>query len=777
MSGYNPYLAHTDQSHPIIAPELNKKNMDDIEEGPVSIYTGRPFSKRYREILEKRRELPVFSKRHDFLSLITENQIVVLEGETGSGKTTQIPQFLVHHLHSASFNNDGSSHSTPKMRRIIGCTQPRRVAATSVARRVAEEMDSVLGEQVGYSIRFEECTGPSTILKYMTDGMLLREAMADPLLDRYAAIVIDEAHERTVATDILMGLLKLVAKKRPDLKIVVMSATLDALKFSKYFDQAPTLSVSGRTHPVQIFYTTDPEPDYLDAAVRTVQHIHLEEPTPGDILLFLTGEEEIEKACEMISAGCAQFGKEIPPISVVPLYSSLPPYLQQRVFEPAPPPRAPGHPMGRKVIVSTNIAETSLTIDGVVYVVDPGFSKQKVYNPRVRVESLLVAPISQASARQRAGRAGRTQPGKAYRLYPERVFHKDLLPQTYPEILRCNLASVVLDLKKLNIDDLVHFDFMDPPAPETLMRALELLNYLNALDDEGELTPVGRLMGEFPLDPQLSRALISSAMAPRVSTTSSDHYSAPSNLNQKKNTAREFKNAWDIPSDTLRPSQQCAGQMLSIVAMLSVQNCFVRPRDRQHAADRAKEALAHSDGDHLTLLNVYDAYKINGSSHEWCARNFLNPRALKAADDVRIQLTRLMERLGLSVADCPLKSGALSRVVREALSCGFFTQVAHQGTGSNSTFSTIKDGQSVRLHPSSVLDCTSGAGFTEWVLYHEFVLTSQNYIRNVTRVDPVFLLEAASHYFDIPTLPPGEAKRAFETLIIRRQRLGKKIRI
>merc|ERR1719379_1896800 len=252
------------------------------------------------------------------------------------------------------------------------------------------------------------------------------------------------------------------------------------------------------------------------------------------------------------------------PVMCLPLYSSLPPHVQQRIFDRAPPPMN-GKP-GRKIVVSTNIAETSLTIDGIVYVVDPGFSKQKVYNPRIRVESLLVTPISKASAKQRAGRAGRTRPGKAFRLYTESAFAQELQDQTYPEILRSNLGTVVLQLKKLGIEDLVHFDFMDPPAPETLMRALELLNYLGALDDEGDMTPIGKMMAEFPLDPQLAKALISS------------------------------------------PKFGCSNEIVSIVSLLSVPPLFYRPAERRQEADAAKAKFSHVDGDHLSLLNVYHAW-------------------------------------------------------------------------------------------------------------------------------------------------------------------------
>ena len=413
--------------------------------------------------------------RAEFLEMFHSTQIMVFVGETGSGKTTQIPQFLLF---------DDMPHLYG--RKQIACTQPRRVAAMSVAKRVADEMDVQLGEEVGYNIRFEDHTGPKTMLKYMTDGMLLREAMNDHNLERYSCIILDEAHERTLDTDILMGLLKEVATRRPQLKVIIMSATLDAQKFQHYFTGAPLLAVPGRTHPVEIFYTPEPERDYVEAALRTVLQIHATEKE-GDILLFLTGEEEIEDACRKIKLEADELLRErdCGPLSVYPLYGTLPPSQQQRIFDPAPPPRRPGGTPGRKVVVSTNIAETSLTIDGIVYVVDPGFSKQKIYNPRIRVESLLVAPISKASAQQRAGRAGRTRPGKCFRLYTEGAFKKELIEQTHPEVLKSNLASTVLELKKLGIDDLVHFDFMDPPAPETMMRALEELNYLACLDDDG----------------------------------------------------------------------------------------------------------------------------------------------------------------------------------------------------------------------------------------------------------------------------------------------------
>lgn len=660
----------------------------------INPHTGRPYSTRYYEILRQRQTLPVWEQRQEIVETVRANQITVLVGETGSGKTTQIPQLLVE----AGMCADGKQ---------VGCTQPRRVAAMSVAQRVADELDVVLGEQVGYSIRFENLSGPNTILKYLTDGMLLREAMSEPLLDRYSALVLDEAHERTLATDILLGLLKAICAARPDLKVIVMSATLDAQKFQDYFDGAPLVKVPGRMHPVDIFYTPSPVEDYLDASVRTVVQIHSCEPE-GDILVFLTGEEEIEDAVRRIATEIECMGDAVGPATVYPLFSTLPPRQQQRIFEPAPKARTPTGPPGRKIIVSTNVAETSLTIDGIVYVVDPGFSKQKVYNPRMRVESLLVTPISKASAQQRAGRAGRTRPGRAFRLYTEAAFKKDLIDNSYPEILRSNLAGVVLQLTKLGVEDLVHFDFIDPPAPETLMRALELLNYLGALDDEGRLTEIGTMMAELPLDPQMARMLIAA------------------------------------------PDFGCSNEILSIVAMLSVPNVFVRPKHAQRDADAAKARFAHADGDHLTLLNVYHAFKSAHESADWCYENFLNHRSLKSADNVRSQLCGIMSRLNLALVSPDFNTNEYYVLIRRALVTGFFMQVAHLERSGH--YLTVKDNEKVIKHKSTVL-----ARKPEWLLYNEFVLTSESFIRTVTEVRAEWLLELAPHYYDLERFPACEA--------------------
>ncbi|RLV93831.1 Pre-mRNA-splicing factor ATP-dependent RNA helicase PRP43 [Spathaspora sp. JA1] len=710
-------LIHHDagEFHNLVRHKTTAAQAEELENASVNPFTGEQFSQQYVKILEVRRDLPVHAQRDQFLETFHSSQIMVFVGETGSGKTTQIPQFVLY---------DEMPHLTGKQ---VACTQPRRVAAMSVAARVADEMDVKLGEEVGYSIRFENRTSNKTILKYMTDGMLLREAMEDHDLSRYSCIILDEAHERTLATDILMGLLKQVSVRRPDLKIIIMSATLDAEKFQKYFNDAPLLAVPGRTHPVEIYYTPEFQRDYVDAAIRTVLQIHATEETEGDILLFLTGEEEIEDACRKISLEGDELVREqnCGPLKVYPLYGSLPPHQQQRIFEPAPVnPNPKGRP-GRKVIISTNIAETSLTIDGIVYVVDPGFSKQKVYNPRVRVESLLVSPISKASAQQRAGRAGRTRPGKCFRLYTEEAFKKELIEQSYPEILRSNLASTVLELKKLGIDDLVHFDFMDPPAPETMMRALEELNYLECLSDEGDLTALGRMASQFPLDPMLAVMLIGS------------------------------------------PAFQCSEEILTIVAMLSVPNVFVRPASARKRADEAKMHFAHQDGDHLTLVNVYEAFisphTAEVGAHQWCRDNFLSYRSLQSAKNVRSQLNRIMEKHDLEIVSVyqQVPEPEYWDNVRKALTAGFFMQVAKKKSGTKG-YLTVKDNQDVLIHPSTVL---SKEG--EWLIYNEFVLTSKNYVRTVTSVKADWLVEIAPKYYNLEHFAKGDFRLSLERVIDR----------
>lgn len=624
-------------------------------------------------IQDQRKSLPIYKLRENLISAIRENQLLVVVGDTGSGKTTQMTQYLLEEGYPG----------------VIGCTQPRRVAAMSVAKRVSEEVGCRLGTMVGYTIRFEDCTSPETRIKYMTDGLLLRESLLDPSLSSYSVLILDEAHERTINTDVLFGLLKKAVQRRPDLKLIVTSATLDAEKFSKYFFECPIFTIPGRTFPVEVLYTKEPESDYLDAALIAVMQIHLTEP-PGDILLFLTGQEEIDTAAEILFERMKALGSSVPELIILPVYSALPSEMQSRIFEPAPP-------GSRKVVLATNIAETSLTIDGIYYVVDPGYVKQNVYDAKLGMDSLIVTPISQAQARQRSGRAGRTGPGRCYRLYTEAAYRNEMLPTSVPEIQRTNLGNTVLTLKAMGINDLVRFDFMDAPPEQTLNTAMEQLYNLGALDEEGLLTRLGRKMAEFPLEPSLCKMLI------------------------------------------LSVDLGCSDEILTIVAMLSVQSVFYRPKDKQALADQKKAKFHQPEGDHLTLLTVYNAWKNHKFSNPWCFENFIQARSMKRASDVRKQLVSIMDRYRQDIVSC----GRNFVRVRKAICGGFFRHAAKKDPQEG--YKTLVEGTPVYIHPSSAL-FNKGS---EWVVYHELVLTSKEYMREVTAIEPKWLVEAAPTFFKV----------------------------
>ena len=364
------------------------------------------ISKQKASMDEVRKSLPVYKYREQFLDAMSKYQVLIVVGETGSGKTTQLPQYL----HEAGYSKSNNGKILK-----IGCTQPRRVAATSVANRIADEMGVTLGEEVGYSIRFEDKSSDKTIIKYLTDGMLLREFLTDPELSSYGALMIDEAHERTVSTEIILSLLKDIIQIRKDLKLIIASATMNAEKFSNYFNDAPIFNIPGRRFPVDIHYTKNPEANYIQAALTTIFQIHTTQELPGDILVFLTGQDEIETMQESLEEACHKLGSLIKPLIICPVYASLPTDLQKNIFEPTPP-------NSRKIVLATNIAETSITIEGISYVIDPGYVKENVFNPVTGMESLVVVPCSRASANQRAGRAGRVGPGKCFRLYTKWSF-------------------------------------------------------------------------------------------------------------------------------------------------------------------------------------------------------------------------------------------------------------------------------------------------------------------------------------------------------------------
>ncbi|XP_052810600.1 ATP-dependent RNA helicase DHX33-like [Mya arenaria] len=635
----------------------------------------------YQKIRDERRQLPIYPARGRLISEVQRHSSVIVIGETGSGKTTQIPQFLLE----AGVNRNA----------IIAVTQPRRVAAITLSQRVAQEKRSDIGKLVGYCVRFDDTTSEQTKIKYMTDGMLLREAISDPLMKRYSVVILDEAHERTIHTDVLFGVVKQAQRKRAKLamkplKIIVMSATMDVDHFSKYFNNAPVLYLEGRQYPIKVLYCKQEQSDYLFGALVTLFQIHREAPAQEDVLLFLTGQEEIDSAVKSIRDVSRTLTGDVPSMIICPLYAALPAQQQLKVFQPTP--------KGcRKVVVATNIAETSITISGVRFVIDSGMVKAKIYNARGGLDLMKVVHVSQAQAQQRCGRAGRESPGTCYRLYTEQQYEA-FRKNTVPEIQRCNLASVVLQLLAMGIHDILHFDFMDKPDTDAVLSAIEQLKLLGALepdDTELKLTVEGRQMSAFPLDPRLSKVLMA---------------------------AKDY---------------QCMEEVLTIVSLLSVDSVLYSPQGKREQALLARQKFLSSEGDHISLLNVYRAYKgVNGNKN-WCMENYINMRNMKTAFDVRRQLRDICVKQALPIQTC----GQDTAAIRKCLTTGFFMNSAElQKEGEYISLSTRK---TVTIHPSSALFHCKPA----YVLYNELVQTSKCYMRDLCVVDADWLYQTAPAYF------------------------------
>ncbi|KAG2310866.1 hypothetical protein Bca52824_022423 [Brassica carinata] len=650
-----------------------------------------------QKIAEHRKSLPIASVEKRLIEEVKKNDILIIVGETGSGKTTQLPQFLFN----AGFCREG---------KMIGISQPRCIAAVTAAKKVAEECDVQLGQRVGYSIRFDNTTSSSTRLKYTTDDLLLREALVDPLLSSYSVIIVDEAHERTVPTDILLALLKRLqldrskavnersetgnkGRKVSPLKLIIMSAaSLDARVFSEYYGGAKALHVIGRRFPVEILYTVHHETDA--ALVITIFQIHLEEE-PGDILVFLTGEDEIESVERLVQERLEHLPEEERKLLPLAIFSARPSEQQMRVFAPAP--------IGfRKVVLVTNIAETSIAIPGIRYVVDPGWVKARSYDPSKGMETFDVLPFGFYFS----GLAGREGPGKCFRLYSHREFEK-LEDSTKPEIKRCNLSNVILKLKGLGYDDIFGFDFIDKPSRSAIVKALAELHLLGALTDDYKLEePAGHQMARLPLDPLYSRALV---------------------------LANQFN---------------CLEEMLITVAVLSVESIFFYPREKREEARTSRNHFASVEGDHLTYLSVYresneffEQIKAENSEaevdkimREWCKVNFVNSSSLKHARHTYRQIRGIVERMGFNVSSC----GNDMLEYRRCLAASFFLKAAQRQM--DGTYRALESGETVHIHPTSVLFRSN----PECVIFNELMQTSKKYIKNLTRIDPLWLAVSSS---------------------------------
>ncbi|KAL9390166.1 hypothetical protein Peur_018771 [Populus x canadensis] len=629
--------------------------------------------------------LPIVQFEDKIMKTVEDNAVVVIIGETGSGKSTQLSQML----HRRGYTKSG----------IIAVTQPRRVAAVSVARRVAQELGVTLGEEVGYAIRFEDRTSDLTRIKYLTDGVLLRECLSNPELNQYSVIILDEAHERSLNTDILMGLVKRLVKMRASkLKVLITSATLDGEKVSEFFSDCPVLNVPGKLYPVEILYSEERPKSYIESSFRTAMDIHVREPE-GDVLIFMTGQDDIDKLVSKLEdrVQSLEEGSCMDAI-ILPLHGSLPPELQVRVFSP-PPPNC------RRFIVATNIAETSLTVDGVVYVIDSGYVKQRQYNPSTGMYSLDIVQISKVQANQRAGRAGRTRPGKCYRLYSSEVYQEELLDVTVPEIQRSSLAGSVLYLKSLDLPDIdiLKFDFLDPPSFESLEDALKQLYLIDAIDDTGLITSVGQTMAELPLEPSLSRTLME---------------------------ANE---------------NGCLSQALTVAAMLSAETTLLagqssknNEKKRKHPPPDLPDGSGY--GDHVQLLQIFEQWDQNEFDIGWCKDKGLQVRGMMFVKDVRRQLSQLMQKIAKGSLNVRTNERYKERQrdyknLRKALCVGYANKLAERMVQHNGYRTIGFKPQLVQVHPSSTLKTDEDGMFPNYVVYHELIATSRPFMRNVCAVE------------------------------------------
>ena len=670
--------------------------------------------------------LPIAAKRDEIKAALEKHQVLVIAGETGSGKTTQLPKICLEIGRGV--------HG------LIGHTQPRRLAARSVATRVAEEIGTPLGELVGYQVRFEDQSTDSTLIKLMTDGILLAETQHDRFLEKYDTIIVDEAHERSLNIDFLLGFLKTLLPRRPDLKVIITSATIDLERFSKHFNDAPIIEVSGRTYPVDTWYRplaaeTDEDGNRVEddltvdqGILAALDEIEAHEKSigkrPGDVLVFLPGEREIRDAAEMLRKANLRFTE------VLPLYARLTPGEQQKIFKPA---------AGRKIVLATNVAETSLTVPGIRYVIDSGTARISRYSYRAKVQRLPIEAVSQASANQRKGRCGRVEPGICIRLYSEEDFLSR--PEfTDPEILRTNLAAVILQMLHLRLGDIQDFPFIEPPDGKAISDGFNLLQELSAVNRENQLTPLGRQLARLPIDPRLGRMLLEAAQ------------------------------------------QGSLAEVLIVASALSVQDVRERPADRQQQADQAHAQWKDPDSDFAALINLWRGFEEKrqelGSNplRTWCRKNFLNYLRLREWRDAHRQLTLIARELKLGASkasEAAVPSPAKGRKAAEQITPTTDTKVnvvlrqqaeaseaAQKAKGYAAVHKAILSGLLSQIghkteegdflgarqrrfwvHPSSVI----GRKKPNWIMAAELVETTKLFARMVAKIEPEWIEPLAGH--------------------------------
>ena len=678
-----------------------------------------PPAARNVPLARQRMLLPIYKHKRQIIYALENYGCLIIVGETGSGKSTQLPQYL----YEAGWAQHGFQ---------IVCSQPRRLAATSLSQRVAQEMGTRNGQVVGYTVRFDDqSTEDVTRIKYVTDGILLREAtLHDPLLSKYSVVICDEAHERNLNTDVLLGLIKKIREKRKDLRVIVCSATIDAQAFLDFFvnnqnkneppsskkgrwgdkvgstrvpaDYGTIISVDGRQFNVDTFFAHSPVQNYLEATIDTCRKIHKLEGA-GHVLCFLPSGEDIDTVIRMADDW---FENELHTVEFVPLYGSLPQYMQARIFD------ASNNPKVRRFVFATNIAETSITVPGICFVVDCGLVKLPYFDPITSMERLIVGPISQASARQRSGRAGRIQSGKSFRLFTEKFFNEKMQAQTLPEIVRTNLTSLVLTLKALGVDNILTFEFMDLPGIDSISHALETLYALGAMDGKTNLTALGMDLSRFPTEPRVSRMLLESL------------------------------------------SEKCSWEVLAVASALQVRDLLHKPHSKNHQKtldyQEAMSEFADPSGDHVTYANILSELEDRQWGEEDCKERFIHFAAARRACEIRRQLARFLSRfgavnaLGITDGDGTLRSKA----IRRSVTAGFFFNIAK--LGSDGRYYTLRKDILVTPSSNSVFSTHGGLMGTEYIVYGETVdgMRGGIELKAVSTVEASWLKSIAPHYWE-----------------------------